>query len=81
MTTVGHESCFVLNVIPARLVVEERIDETIACPKDNTIVSARAPAAIVEKGKLGDALIVEATADKFLEHLPVERQCTRLSTG
>jgi transposase len=79
MTTVGHESCFVLNVIPARLVVEERIDETVACPKDNTIVSAPVPAAIVEKGKLGDALIVEATADKFIEHMPVERQCTRFA--
>ncbi|MHB8533586.1 MAG: IS66 family transposase [Solirubrobacteraceae bacterium] len=79
MTTVGHESCFVLNVIPARLVVEERIDETVACPKDNTIVSAPVPAAIVEKGKLGDTLIVEATADKFIEHIPVERQCTRFA--
>ncbi|MFI5302945.1 MAG: IS66 family transposase, partial [Polyangiales bacterium] len=79
MTTVGHESCFVLNVVPARLVVEERIDETVACPKDNTIVSAPVPVAIVEKGKLGDTLIVEATADKFIEHLPVERQCTRFA--
>jgi transposase len=77
MTTVGHSSCLTLNVIPARIVVEERLDETVACPKDNTIVSAPTPLQIVERGKLGDALIVEATCDKYLEHAPVERQCTR----
>jgi hypothetical protein len=26
MTTIGHSSCLVLNVIPARVVVEERLD-------------------------------------------------------
>ena len=77
MTTVGHSSCLTLNVIPARIVVEERLDETVACPKDDTIVSAPTPGQIVERGKLGDTLIVEATCDKYLEHAPVERQCTR----
>lgn len=31
------------------------------------------------RGKLGDTLIVEATCDEFLEHTPVERQCTRFA--
>jgi hypothetical protein len=31
----------------------------------------------VERGKLGDRLIVEALCDKYIEHLPTERQCTR----
>jgi transposase len=77
MTTVGHSSCLTLNVIPARIVVEERLDETLACPKDDTIVSASTPPQIVERGKLGDTLIVEATCDKYIEHLPIERQCSR----
>jgi transposase len=77
MTTVGHSRCEVLNVIPARIVVEVRLDERVACPKDDMIVSAPTPPAIVERGKLGDTLIVEATSDKYLEHTPVERQCTR----
>lgn len=77
MKTIGHERCEVLNVIPARVFVEVRVDETVACPKDDTIVSAAPPPAIVERGKLGDTLIVEATCDKYLEHLPVERQCAR----
>jgi hypothetical protein len=53
MTTVSHASCFILNVIPARVFVEERLDETIACRNDDTIVSASPPPQIVERGKLG----------------------------
>lgn len=79
MKTVGHSVCERLTVIPARIVVEQRWDETIACPNDDTIVSAAAPPAIVERGKLADTLIVEATCDKYLEHMPVERQCARWS--
>jgi transposase len=79
MTTVDHARCERLSVIPARVVVEVRLDERVACPKDDTIITAPTPPAIVERGKLTDALIVEATADKFIEHQPVERQCTRLA--
>jgi transposase len=79
MTTVSHSSCFILNVIPARVVVEERLDETIACPNDDTIVSASPPPQIVERGKLADTLIIEAVCDKFIEHQPIERQCTRFA--
>lgn len=79
MTTVGHRSCEVLDVIPAEVIVRVRIDETVGCPNDDTIVTATPPPAIVEKGKLGDTLIVEAIADKYIEHLPIERQCTRFA--
>lgn len=79
MKTVDHARCEVINVIPAKVYVEVRIDERVACPKDDTIVSAPTPPAIVESGKLGDALIIEATCDKYLEHQPIERQCTRFA--
>jgi transposase len=79
MTTVGHSPCEILTVIPAKVIVEVRLDETVACPKDDTIVSAAPPPAIVERGKLGDTLIVEATGDKYLESTPIERQCTRFA--
>jgi transposase len=79
MTTVSHTSCLVLNVVPARVVVEERLDETVACRNDDTIVSASPPPQIVERGKLADGLIIEAVCDKYLEHLPVERQCARFA--
>lgn len=77
MKTVGHSTCERLTIIPARIVVEQRVDETVACPHDDTIVSASAPPAIIERGVLSDTLIVEATCDKFIEHQPLERQCQR----
>jgi transposase len=77
MTTVDHSRCETLDVVPAKVIVKVRVDETVACPKDDTIVSAPTPPAIVERGKLGDTLIVEATCDKYLEHMPLERQCSR----
>jgi transposase len=77
MKTIAHSVCETINIVPARLFIERRLDETVACPTDDTIVSAPPPPAIVERGKLGDTLIVEATCDKYIEHQPIERQCTR----
>jgi transposase len=74
MTTVGHSRCEILSVVPAKVFVEVRLDERVACPKDDTIVSAPTPPAIVERGMLSDALIVEGTCAKYIEHTPVERQ-------
>jgi len=79
MTTVSHSSCLILNVIPARVFVEERLDETVACRNDDTIVSAAPPPQIVERGKLADTLIVESVCDKYIEHQPIERQCARFA--
>ena len=79
MKTVGFSCCELLDVIPARIVVIQRKDETVACPNDDTIVSASVPPQIVERGKLGDTLLVEVMADKYLEHMPIERQCTRFA--
>jgi len=81
MTTLAHSRCELLSVIPARVFVEVRLDERVACPKDDMIVSAPTPPAIIERGKLADTLIVEATCDKYLEHAPIERQCTRFARG
>jgi len=77
MTTIGHSKCEILEIIPARVIVIERLDERVACPNDDAIVSAKTPPAIVQRGKLGDTLIVEALCDKYIEHQPIERQCVR----
>jgi hypothetical protein len=58
----------------------------VACPYDDVIVSAATPPAIVDRGKLGDTLIVEAlcvpswveTAVRMLEATPPARH---LSAG
>jgi transposase len=77
MTTVGHSCCEILDVRPAQLYVRQRLDETVACPVDDTIVSAPTPPQLIERGKLGMTLVVESLADKFIEHQPIERQCLR----
>jgi transposase len=79
MKTLTHSVCEILEVIPAKIVVVQRMDETIACPNDDTIVSAPTPPEVVERGKLGPTLLVEAVADKYLEQQPIERQCTRFA--
>jgi transposase len=79
MTTVDHARCERLSMIPARVVVEVRLDERVACPKDDTIVTAPTPPAIIDGGKFTDKLIVEATSDKYLEHTPIDRQCARFA--
>ncbi len=79
MTTVGHEVGERLEVHPSRVYVLACKNERVACPHDDTIVTAKVPPQIVERGKLGDTLILEAVADKFLEHQPTERQSRRFS--
>ena len=79
MQTVAHSICEILDVRPAELFVRQRLTERVACPNDDTIVSAPTPPELIERGKLGTTLIVESLADKFLEHQPIERQCLRWS--
>lgn len=55
------------------------LPSALTCPNDDTIVTAPTPPAIVEGGKLGDRLIIDALADKYLLSLPIERQCLRWS--
>lgn len=79
MKTVSHSACETLSIIPAKIIVAVRLDETVACPYDDSIASASPPAQIVERGALSDTLIVEALCDKYIEHQPIERQCTRFA--
>ncbi|HEY3253823.1 MAG TPA: IS66 family transposase [Polyangiaceae bacterium] len=76
MTTVGHSACEALEVESARVFVRKTLNETVACPNDDAIVSAPTPPQLVERGKLGTSFIVEATCNKYLDYQPIERQCT-----
>jgi len=79
MQTVGHRPCEYLEIEPAKLYVSVRMDETVACPHDDAIVSARVPAQLVDRGKLGLKLVVECLADRIIEHRPIESLARRLS--
>src|SRR5690606_13684698 len=54
MKSLGVTHCEHLDIIPAKVVVVHRTDEALKCPLDGTIVSARPPPRIVEKGVLGN---------------------------
>lgn len=77
MTTMAYATCELLELEPARLIVVQRRDERVSCSHDSCIVSAPTPPELIERGKLGPVLVVEALADKYLEHQPIERQCRR----
>ncbi|CAN5594756.1 hypothetical protein BH09MYX1_BH09MYX1_67330 [soil metagenome] len=77
MVTKGVVCCETLDVVPARFVVIRREDEIVECPRDGVSRVAEPPPQIVEGGVLGDTLLVEAVCDKYIEHMPVERQCAR----
>jgi transposase len=77
MTTVAHRRTTVFELHPARVVLQQRCDETVACPKCDAIVCARAPFAALDAGLLGPTLVTEALCDKVLDGMPIERQARR----
>lgn len=77
MQTVGHSTCEYLDIVPAQLIVVARKDERVACPNDDTIVSAPSPSQLIDRGKLGLKLVVECLADKLVEQQPIERLARR----
>jgi transposase len=68
----------VLEIEPARLYVIRRLTEVCACRHDDCIVRAPPPNEIVTRGVLGPTLIMETVANKYIAHLPVERQAVAL---
>ncbi len=74
MTTVHCRSVDVWELVPGRMVLQRRLDETVACPCCDRIVCAKAPATLLDGGLLGPTLVTEALANKILDGMPVERQ-------
>lgn len=77
MTTVARRPTTVLELHPARVVLQRRCDETVACPKCDAIVCAKAPFSALDAGLLGPTLVTEALCDKVLDGMPIERQARR----
>lgn len=74
MKTIAHRAVDVFELIPPQLIVQRRVDETIACPLCDAIVCAKAPPSLLDGGLLGPKLVTEALANKVLDGMPVERQ-------
>jgi transposase len=74
MTTMRHRRVDTFELHPARLVIQRRLDEVVTCPRCDAIRCAKAPPSLLDGGLLGPTLVTEATADKILNGMPVERQ-------
>ena len=62
-----------LDVIPSRFIASETQVETCACPKCDYIVTAPTPDEVVDRGILGDELLVQALVDHYQDAVPWER--------
>lgn len=78
MTAMRARCVRTVEVIPARVVVHCRMDETLACPCCDAIVRAKAPPSVMDGGVLGTTLVTEAVASKVLDAMPIERQARNL---
>jgi transposase len=58
----------------AKVVWVERKDEVLACPHCDAMACAPAPPGVLDGGKLGPTLVAEATYQKIVNALPIERQ-------
>jgi transposase len=74
MATVSHREVRQWELIPGRIVQQVRRDETVACPRCDAIVSAKAPCGLLDGGTLGPTLVTDALAEKILNAMPIERQ-------
>ena len=77
---IGYERSEELDVIPAYYFVRVTLREKRACPRHPEAGVACAPVAsrILPKGKLSDAVIVDALVKKYGDFLPAYRQSTIL---
>lgn len=71
---VGFKTTEKLDIIPAQYVVRQVQRETIACPKCRAYVAtAPKPDEVVDRGILGDELLVQALVDHYDDAMPFER--------
>lgn len=77
---IGYEESEVLAIKPAEYYVEVIKREKRACQicPDEGVVCAAAPARIIPKGKLSDAVVVDTTIKKYRDHNPLYRQSVSL---
>ena len=78
MKTLRYRMVRTIDVIPGRIVVRCRRDETVACPRCDAIACAKAPPTLLDGGLLGPVLVTEALCSKVLDAMPVERQARAL---
>ena len=73
-TCIGFKTTEKLEIKPAQYIVTVVQRETVACPKCHAyVVTAPKPDEVVDRGLLGDELLVHALVDHYDDAVPFER--------
>ena len=77
-TCIGHDVSEVIDLIPAQVIVRRDLREKRACtPCEGELVRAPVGEKVVPSGKLGLALVAALLVEKYVDGLPLHRQCER----
>jgi transposase len=76
MAVIGYDQSEQLDVEPAKYFVLVTKREKRACPccEQGGVVSAPAPARIIDKSLVSDRVVIDTVVDKYCDHLPLYRQ-------
>lgn len=81
MKKIGEEISEVLDYIPGELFVKQYIRPKYVVPvnnTDSTVITASLPDRLLEKCMVGESLAAQIVVDKYVDHLPLDRQTKRL---
>jgi transposase len=78
MIKIGEEVSWYYEMdMPSSLHIVKIIRPKYALPEKNGVVIGELPTLPVEKGNAGPGLLAQITADKYIYHLPLNRQCNK----
>jgi len=76
MAVIGYDQSEQLDVEPAKyfVLVTKREKRACKCCEQGGVVSAPAPARIIDKSLVSDRVVIDTVVDKYCDHLPLYRQ-------
>jgi transposase len=80
LTKIGEEVTEILDYIPPELYVRQYIRPKYAAPLSDgfsTVITASLPGRMMEKCMAGEGLLAQMIVDKYVDHLPINRQLQR----
>lgn len=72
---IGEEVTELLEYVPGELYVKQYKRPKYALPDQGGIVIGKLPSRPLEKALAGEGLLAQVVIDKYIDHLPLHRQC------
>jgi len=79
-TRIGQEVTWYYEMKPASLYIVEIVRPKYGLPKGEGVVTGQLPALPIEKGNAGPGIMTQVTIDKYVYHLPLDRQRKRFKS-